>query len=72
MADARPAMDWMLGYLERLWEEIPLWDAMRLPPFLPRARRIATLMRDLHRLNILATHQWLQRQEAPVAAAEGS
>jgi cyclase len=89
MADARPAMDWMLGYLERLGEqvsqrraagqpleamleEIPLWDAMRLPPFLPRARRIAKLMRDLHRLNILATHQWLQRREAPVAAAEGS
>jgi cyclase len=94
MADARPATDWMLGYLERLWEavsqrraggqpleamleEIPLWDAIRLPPFLPRARRLARLIRDLHRLNILATHQWLQRQEAPgteptLPAVEGS
>jgi cyclase len=87
MADARPAADWMLAYLERLLEavgqrraagqpleamleEIPLWDAIRLPPFLPRARKMTRLIRDLHRLNILATHRWLQQQEPSLAAVE--
>jgi cyclase len=87
IADARPATDWMIGYLERLLEavgqrraagqpldemleEIPLWDALRLPPFLPRARKLTKLNRDLHRLNVLATHRWLQQQEPSLAAVE--
>jgi hypothetical protein len=28
----------------------------------PRARKLTKLNRDLHRLNILATHRWLQQQ----------
>ena len=43
-------------------EEIPLWDAIKLPPLLPRARKLTRLNRGLHRLNILATHRWLQQQ----------
>jgi hypothetical protein len=49
-------------------EEIPLWDALRLPPFLPRARKLTKLNHDLHRLNILATHRWLQQREPSLAA----
>jgi cyclase len=79
MADAKPAADWMLTYLERLLDAVstrraagepmeamlgavPLWDAMKLPPFLPRARKLAKLNHDLHRLNILATYRWLEQQ----------
>jgi hypothetical protein len=80
IADAKPAMDWMLGYLERLLDAvrtrraagdpldamldgIPLWHALRLPPFPPRLRRLARLNRDLHRLNVLATDRWLAARE---------
>jgi cyclase len=80
MAAAKPAVDWMLRYLERLLDtvstrrtagepveamldSIPLWDAMKLPPFLPRTRKLAKLIHDLHRLNILATYRWLEQRQ---------
>jgi cyclase len=47
--------------VEAMLEAIPLWDALKLPRFLPRARKLTKLNHDLHRLNVLATYRWLEQ-----------
>ncbi|MFF5212672.1 MBL fold metallo-hydrolase [Streptosporangium sp. NPDC000396] len=46
--------------VERMLEEIPLRDALEIPPGFPGADQVIALQRSLHRLNILLTHRWLQ------------
>ncbi|MFD1933152.1 MULTISPECIES: MBL fold metallo-hydrolase [Nonomuraea] len=54
--------------VERMMEDIPLRDALELPPSAPGADRIALLMRSLHRLNILLTYRWLHGTKLSGAA----
>lgn len=42
--------------VERLYDTLPIWD-ITFPPGLPEP--VLTLLRSLHRLNILTTYRWL-------------
>jgi cyclase len=67
LGEVRQAMDLGLSPLATV-ETVRLAREFRIPRWHP-ASRIAPLVNDFHRLNVLATYRFLERADRPVAAS---